>query len=91
MAAAGKGGRLMGLFVLVVGAILALGIIVLVLGTLFKTQWGINASRAIECPGCHQVHGQIRKPRNMRQALWGGFTCDHCGLEVDKWNRPVSS
>jgi hypothetical protein len=31
----------------------------------------------------------IRKPKNRRQALWGGWTCEACGLEYDKWGRTV--
>jgi hypothetical protein len=36
------------------------------------------------------MHGQIRIPRNLQQTLWGGLTGDQCGLETDKWNRPIS-
>jgi len=67
------------------------GMLLVIHGTIFKTRWGINTETQIECPGCHKLRGQIRTPRNLRQALWGGGTCDRCGLEVDKWNRPVSS
>ena len=74
---------------LIIGGTLGAGILLVVHGTIFKTRWGINLSSPIECPGCHRMHGQIRTPRNLRQALWGGYTCDQCGLEVDKWNRPI--
>lgn len=76
-----------GLFI--VGGILTVGMILVVHGTIFKTRWGINTASRIECPRCGKVRGQIRVPRNFRQALWGGGTCEQCGLEVDKWNRPV--
>jgi len=59
-------------------------------GTIYKTRWGINFISSIECPGCHLVRGIFRMPRNLRQFLWGGGTCPHCGLEVDKWQRPIS-
>jgi hypothetical protein len=74
---------------LIIGGVLAVGMILVIHGTIFKTRWGVNASTHIECPGCHKMHGQIRTPHNLRQMLWGGFTCT-CGIEVDKWNRPIS-
>jgi len=74
----------------IIGGILGVGMLLVIHGTIFKTRWGINAATQIECPGCHRMHGQFRTPRNWRQTLWGGFTCAHCGTEVDKWNRPIS-
>jgi hypothetical protein len=75
-------------------AFLSIGVllcaVVVVLGTIRKTKWGINPVGSLECPRCHTVQGAIRLPRSMRAALWGGYTCHHCGTEVDKWNRPVS-
>jgi|SRR5271157_5436705 len=58
--------------------------------TTSDTRWGINPVGQIQCPRCGKIHGQFRIPRSFRQAMWGGWTCSHCGLEVDKWNRPVS-
>jgi len=76
---------------LITCGILGVGMLLVVHGTIFKTRWGINTDTQVECPGCHKMRGQIRTPRNSKQALWGGSTCDHCGLEVDKWNRPASN
>ena len=67
-----------------------MGMLLVIHGTIFKTRWGVNAATRIDCPGCQKTHGQIRTPRNLRQMLWGGFTCSYCGVEVDKWNRPIS-
>jgi hypothetical protein len=75
---------------LIIGGILGLGMLLVIHGIIFKTRWGINTATQIECPGFHRIHNQIRTPRNLRQALWGGGACDYCGLEVDKWNRPAS-
>jgi len=87
-AAGGKSGSMTAL--LVIGGVLGVGTLLVILGTIFKMQWGVNIVSQFECPRCHQTHGQIRTPRNLRQRQWGGFTCDRCGLEVDKWNRPLS-
>lgn len=27
----------------------------------------------------------------MRQTLWGGWTCDNCGIEMDKFGTDISS
>jgi len=74
---------------LILTLVLGCGMLLVVHGTIFKTRWGINPTSQIQCPRCGEVRGQIRAPRNLRQALWGGGTCDRCGLEVDKWNRPM--
>jgi len=75
---------------LIISGVLGVGILLVIHGTIFKTRWGINTGSQFECPSCHKIHGQIRIARNLRQTLWGGFTCDQCGLETDKWNRPIS-
>jgi len=80
---------ILGLAVLAGIAVIVLGTLLVVFGTMRKSRWGINPVSSIECPGCHRVGGPIRRPRNVRQFLWGGGTCPHCGLEVDKWNRPI--
>src|SRR5437016_2215940 len=84
----GKSSRMAEL--LIIAGILGVGMLLVIHGTIFKTRWGVNTAAQIECPGCHRIRSQIRTPRNLRQALWSGSTCDHCGLEVDKWNRPTS-
>jgi hypothetical protein len=53
-----------------------------------RGRWGINL-KPIRCPGCGEPAPTVRKPKNRQQALWGGVTCDACGLEYDKWGRPV--
>jgi hypothetical protein len=75
---------------LIVGGVLAVGMFLVIHGTIFKTRWGINLTPRIECPRCHAARGTVRIPRNRSQALWGGGICERCGLEVDKWNRPIS-
>jgi hypothetical protein len=53
-----------------------------------KDKWGLNLE-AVVCPFCGTPLRQIRLPRTMRQALWGGWTCARCGNEVDKHGHPV--
>jgi ribosomal protein L37AE/L43A len=36
------------------------------------------------CPRCHAELPRFRIPKSFRQALLGGWTCSHCGCEVDR-------
>ena len=60
----------------------------LVLGTIFKTRFGINlgATKCVECGTPTPTVARI--PKTPYQALWGGWTCEECGLELDKWGNP---
>jgi hypothetical protein len=43
--------------------------------------------KAKECPECGAPIPKVRKPANRRQMLWGGWTCDECGCEMDRRGR----
>lgn len=73
---------------LAVLAVIAL-VVFVVAGHALKADWGINLRR-VSCPRCHALMPGIRKPASGRQALWGGWTCEQCGCEMDKWGREVS-
>ena len=82
------------LFVLGISAVIAL----LVLKRLNeqKSPWGINtaalsAKNELRCPNCNSALPKARKPANLRQLMWGGFTCASCGKEYDKWLKEVQS
>ncbi len=65
------------------------GLVLVVQGTAKKTKLGVNLSPANACPGCGRALPAVRRPKSLRQALWGGWTCEGCGLELDKWGRRV--
>jgi hypothetical protein len=45
-----------------------------------------------KCPDCGgSLLSLFRIPTNTRQALWGGWTCQECGCEVDRRGRKVTS
>lgn len=68
---------------------LAVGMILVIRDTIRKRgKWGINLTPN-PCRQCGTPAPMIRKPANWRQAMWGGWTCSECGLEVDKWSRSV--
>jgi predicted RNA-binding Zn-ribbon protein involved in translation (DUF1610 family) len=72
------GGLLLGFILVVAGSIKRQGI------------WGINFKES-KCPNCGQSLPFFRKPANRRQALYGGSTCQHCGIESDKWGNQVKN
>jgi hypothetical protein len=51
------------------------------------------ASRAPQrlCPDCHKPLPRFRKPANVRQLLWGGWTCPDCAVEIDRQGRKIAA
>jgi hypothetical protein len=81
---------------LVVAAALLLVVVLAGLGALMVYQtmrrrgkWGINLNSTV-CARCQTPLPMVRRPTSLRQMLWGGSTCPHCGCEMDKWGRPLS-
>ena len=73
----------------VVFGLLAVGAMLMIRDTIRRRgNWGINLKPG-PCSQCGTPMPMIRKPANWRQAMWGGWTCAECGLELDKWGRPV--
>ena len=77
------------LFLLVAGAGSTTMVVLMIKQSLDRRgNWGFNL-RPEDCPRCGQRLPTVRRPRNLRQAVWGGWTCERCGVELDKWGRPV--
>jgi hypothetical protein len=75
---------------IVVFGLLITGAVLMVRDTVRKRgRWGINTSPPI-CRQCDTLAPVLRKPANLNQMLWGGWTCAECGLELDKWGEPVA-
>jgi ribosomal protein L37AE/L43A len=53
------------------------------------TKMGLNLSTDSKCPSCNEPLPTFRRPKNFRQMMWGGWTCEKCGSEFDKWLKPV--
>jgi hypothetical protein len=85
------------LTLIIVGAIAGgLGVIlVIVIGKAFNLRifegqrMGLNLKRGLKCPNCYAPLPTVRKPQNLNQVLWGGWTCKNCGSEFDKWLKPM--
>jgi hypothetical protein len=43
----------------------------------------------VRCPRCLAMMRWIRKPANLRQRLWGGWTCPHCQCEMNRHGRAI--
>jgi hypothetical protein len=69
--------------------ILLIGVLLVAFGKVTKNQWGIN-TKPVNCPACGCPMPKVRQPTSIRQALWGGGTCEKCGCEMDKWGRLTS-
>ena len=61
--------------------------------------WGLNVNSIrdvfkgkpllskVVCPVCGQEQRDFRKPTNLNEVLWGGWTCPNCGTQMDKWGK----
>lgn len=41
------------------------------------------------CPKCATKLPMVRKPKNKDQAMFGGWTCKNCGIEIDKYGKEL--
>jgi hypothetical protein len=86
------GGAIVGVVVVVV---VFVGIVVFVYATKKNIRigegkkMGVNLASDLKCPSCGAAFPIVRIPKNYRQFLWGGWTCNQCGEEFDKWLAPV--
>ena len=72
------------------GALLVFAILFMTRAKFLKgSRWGMNFSD-VNCPHCGEALPRIRRPKNLRQLLWGGWTCSNCNQEFDKWLNPAS-
>lgn len=49
---------------------------------------GLNFKKTA-CTKCGAALPRFRRPANLRQILWGGWSCHECGSEYDKWMKPI--
>jgi hypothetical protein len=53
-----------------------------------KGDFGIGPL-GVACPRCGAAQAFVRKPASIRQMLFGGYTCQICGCEMDKYGRAM--
>jgi len=69
--------------------LMSVGMVLVAIGTIRRNRWGINFNPLRSCPHCGAPLPLVRKPASSKQALWGGWTCQQCGTEIDKWGTPI--
>jgi hypothetical protein len=77
--------RVMNVIFIVVASLVLLGILLVAIGTVTKNRWGMNLE-SVNCPTCDSPIPQVRQPKSLRQALWGGGTCASAAA---KWTNGV--
>jgi transposase-like protein len=63
-------------------------------------KWGLNMNsiwdiiagkgmmRKVSCPRCGREQGPAGKSAGPGELLKDGWTCPHCGADMDKWGKP---
>jgi predicted RNA-binding Zn-ribbon protein involved in translation (DUF1610 family) len=79
---------------LAIFGVFGLLLVLVIVGTVMGGKWGINLLQVlnvkpVHCPKCGEPAPIVRNPKNRRQALWGGGTCEKCGTEYDKWGKAI--
>ena len=49
---------------------------------------GINLEK-VKCPKCGTEQPKFRLPKGIKEALWGGWTCEKCGCKMDKYGNEI--
>ena len=71
---------------MITGAIVAIAI--LIVATAAKIQRDVNAKGG--CPRCGTPVPMFRVPDSVRQTFWGGWTCQNCGTEMDRFGNELA-
>ena len=45
----------------------------------------------VKCEVCKKPMPFFRIPENKKQLLWGGWTCENCGSELDRKGNLIKS
>jgi hypothetical protein len=67
---------------------LIVGVVVIV--TIWQGRLGINL-RPVRCSNCATPMSARRRRMFRSHLLLGGWTCPHCGTDMDQWGRRVNS
>jgi len=69
-----------------------IGSITSTLAIIALLNWSINKKVNAEggCPECRTPVPLYRRPTSLRQAVWGGWTCNTCFSELDRRGNLLS-
>ena len=51
---------------------------------------GIN-TKTVSCPRCGLKAPILRRPANLKEVLWGGWTCTQCKCKFDKYGSKINT
>jgi hypothetical protein len=60
----------------------------LVIVAIWQRRLWVNL-RAVRCSNCATPMSARRRPMFRSHLLLGGWTCPHCGTDMDQWGRRV--
>ena len=52
-------------------------------GAAFAILFFVLSRKPVNCPTCGREQPKARRPTSMEQAMWGGYTCQGCGAEMN--------
>jgi hypothetical protein len=52
-------------------------------GAAFAILFFALSRKPVKCPNCGREQPKVRTPTSLVQAMWGGYTCQGCGAEMD--------
>jgi NAD-dependent SIR2 family protein deacetylase len=55
-----------------------------------KCSGRLAAVRINNCLACGEIFPLMRIPKNFQQAMRGGYSCNKCGSEFNKWGCKIS-
>ncbi|MBN1981623.1 MAG: hypothetical protein JW795_08835 [Chitinivibrionales bacterium] len=61
---------------------LVAGVVVLLIGLLAPAKY---------CPDCKKKLPKFRKPASTKQSAFGGWTCPHCGCEINRKGEKINT
>ncbi len=53
----------------------------------FVLMFIVFSRKPAKCEKCGREQPKVRKPANLQQVMWGGYTCEGCGAELDGRGR----
>ena len=74
------------MYLLITIAVVGAAVLAMMYATSIKSRWGIPLGQ-VSCPKCGAQQPKVRKPNGWNEALWGGYTCQQCGVKMDKYGR----
>jgi len=45
--------------------------------------------KRLKCSNCETELNYFRFPKNVKQFLWGGYSCSNCKCELDKFGNKI--